>query len=75
MELLSNCRDQAHKFYGDLLLAAEKTINDVLFEQAERCTNNKEQQRYFEAMQQLKERSGAMHTAFRHELEKLQGLY
>ena len=70
MELLSNCRDHAHKFYGDLLLAAEKTINDVLFEQAERCTNNKEQQRYFEAMQQLKERSGAMHTAFRHELGK-----
>ncbi|ARN74735.1 DUF1631 family protein [Oceanicoccus sagamiensis] len=70
MELLNNCRDHAHKFYGDLLLAAEKTINDALFEQAEQCTNNEEQRRYFEAMQQLKDRSGAMHTAFRHEMGK-----
>ncbi len=70
MELLNNCRDHAHKYYGDLLLAAEKTINDALFEQAEKCTNNEEQRRYFEAMQQLKDRSGAMHTAFRHEMGK-----
>lgn len=70
MELLETCRDHAHKYYGDLLLAAEKNIADALFDMAEKCTSNEEQRRYFEAMQQLKNRSGAMHTAFRHELGK-----
>ncbi len=68
MELLKNCRDHAHKYYGDLLLAAEKTLNDTLFEQAENCSNNADQRHYFEAMQQLKTRGGAMQATFRQEM-------
>ncbi|MEE8059450.1 MAG: DUF1631 domain-containing protein [Pseudomonadales bacterium] len=70
MELLQNCRDHAHKYYGDLMLAAEKTLENALFEQAEKCPNNEDQRRYFEAMQQLKARGGAMQATFRQELSK-----
>ncbi len=68
MEILQNCQDHAHKYYGDLLLAAEKTIADALFEHAEQCTNNQDQRRYFEAMQELKQRSDNMHAAFKNGL-------
>jgi hypothetical protein len=64
MELLQLCREHAHKFYCDLLLAAEKTLSDSLFEQSANCTSNEDQRRYFEAMQRLKERSTAMHNKF-----------
>ena len=68
MQLLQDCRNQAHKYYGDLFLAAEKTLSDSLFEQAESCSNNEEQQRYFEALQQLKTRGSAMHSTFSQQL-------
>lgn len=70
MDLLQLCRDQAHKYYGDLLMAAEKSLTDALFEQAEKSSNDQEQRRYFEAMQQLKSRGGAMQASFRQELGK-----
>ncbi|WP_159931245.1 DUF1631 domain-containing protein [Oceanicoccus sp. KOV_DT_Chl] len=70
MELLNHCRDHAHKFYGDLFMAAEKTISDMLFEQAEQSTSNDDQRRYFEAMQQLKANSGVMQTTFQQALKK-----
>ncbi|MEH6910676.1 MAG: DUF1631 domain-containing protein [Oceanicoccus sp.] len=68
MEILQNCQDHAHKYYGDLLLAAEKTLADTLFEHAEQCTSNQDQRRYFEAMQELKQNSSNMHTAFKNDL-------
>ena len=64
MELLQQCRDHARKFYGDLLIAAEKNLNESLFEQAEKSVNNEDQTRYFEAIQQLKDRSDAVHSTF-----------
>ncbi len=69
MELLQNCRDHAHQYYGDLLLAAEKSLTNSLFEQAEKCSNNEDQRRYYEAMQQLKANGGAMQAGFRQQLE------
>lgn len=68
MEILQNCQDHAHKYYGDLLLAAEKTLADTLFEHAEQCTSNQDQRRYFEAMQELKQNSSNMHAAFKNDL-------
>ena len=64
MELLQNCRDYAQQHYGDMLLEAEKTFADELFEQADRCKTNEDQRRFFEALQQLKKRSGAMRADF-----------
>lgn len=68
MELLESCREQAHKSYGDLLLAAKKTLSDALFEQAEQSNSNEEQRRYYEAMQSVKARGGAMHAVFRQQM-------
>lgn len=68
MELLESCREQAHKSYGDLLLAAEKTLTDTLFEQAEQSNSNEEQRRFYEAMQLVKARGGAMQAAFRQQM-------
>ncbi len=70
MELLQSCRDYAHKFYGDLLMVAEKTLNDSLFKLAEQSNSNEEQRLYYESMQQLKARSGAMHASFSQEMGK-----
>lgn len=71
MELLHRCREHAHEYFCDLLVAAEKTLNDALFEQAEKCSNNQEQRRYFEAMQELKSRGDALHSGFRSELTRI----
>ena len=68
MEILQNCRDHAHKYYRELLVAAEKTLANILLEQAEKCTTNEDQSRYFEAMQELKLRSDSMHAAFSNHL-------
>jgi hypothetical protein len=70
MELLESCRNYAHKFYGDLLMAAEKSLADVLLKQAEDSKSNSDQRQYFEAIQQLSSRGGAMHTCFSQELAK-----
>lgn len=70
MQLLDNCRETAHKYYGDLLMAAEKTLADSLLQVAEKSANSDEQRQYFEAIQQLGQRSGAMHAAFAHALGK-----
>lgn len=70
MDLLQSCRDHAHKYYCDLLIAAEKTLNEALFKQAESCPNSQDQRRFFEAMQELKARGGALHATFRHALEQ-----
>lgn len=64
MELLNRCRDHAHKFYGDLLRAAAKSLNDELFSFAEKSTSNEDQRRYYEAIQHLKGRSDAMQVVF-----------
>ena len=69
MELLNNCRDYAHKYYADLLSAAERSLADKLFEQAEQSNSDQEQRIYYEAMQQLRARSGEMHDCFRQELQ------
>lgn len=69
MDLLHRCRDHAHKYYCDLLVVAEKTLNEALFKQAEQCANNQDQRRFFEAMQELKNRGGALHATFRQALE------
>lgn len=69
MDLLHRCRDHAHKFYCDLLVAAEKTLNEALFKQAEQCPNSQDQRRFFEAMQEIKNRGGALHATFRQALE------
>ena len=71
MELLHSCRDHAHKFYADLLMAAEKTISDMLFQQAESSHSNDDQRRYYEAMQQFKKNSDAMHRCFSQELSNI----
>jgi hypothetical protein len=68
MELLQTCREHAHKYYGDLLLAAEKTLSDNLFELSANSSNNEDQRRFFEASQRLKDRSDAMHTKFGQQL-------
>ncbi|MGK0498603.1 MAG: hypothetical protein ACJAYG_000234 [Oceanicoccus sp.] len=68
MELLEQCRKHAHKYYADLLMAAEKTVADTLFAHSESSNNNQEQRHYFEAMQQLKQQSSAMHDSFRQTL-------
>lgn len=68
MELLQTCREHAHSHYGELLLAAEKTLSDALFTQADKCTSNEDQRRYFEAIQKLKEHGSAMHHCFQQEL-------
>lgn len=75
MELLNNCRDYAHKYYSDLLLAAEKSLADKLFEQAEQSSNDQEQRVYYEAMQQLRARSDAMHDCFRQEQQHIFQLF
>ena len=64
MELLDSCRDYAHKFYRDLMMAAEKTLDNTLFELAKNSKNNEEQQRFYEGIQVLKNRGGAMQVAF-----------
>ena len=68
MELLHSCCDQALQYYGDLLLAAEKTLREELYQKAEAGNNNQEQRRYFDAMQQLQRHSTVMHAVFRREL-------
>lgn len=75
MELLNNCRDYAHKYYGDLLSAAEKSLADTLFEQAEQSSNDQEQRIYYEAMQQLRARSDEMHDCFRQEQQHIFQLF
>ncbi len=70
MELLQHCQSHSEKYYGELLHAAEKTLEDTLFKQAESCTSNEDQRRYFEAMQELKNNSGAMHAVFGKRLNK-----
>lgn len=70
MEALHTCRDKAHKYYGELLLAAEKTLSRSLYDQAEKSSSNEDQQRYYEAMQQLKNHSGVMHASFHRELAR-----
>ena len=64
MELLDSCRDYAHKFYRDLMVATEKTLDDALFELAKNSKSNEEQQRFYEAIQTLKNRGGAMQASF-----------
>lgn len=71
MELLHSCREHAHKFYVDLLTAAAKTIADMLFKQAEQCTSNEEQRRYFEAMQLFKTNSSVMQATFNQQLNSV----
>jgi len=68
MELLHSCRDQALQYYGDLLLAAEKTLGDKLYQQSDASTNNDDQRRYYDAMQQLQRQSSVMHRVFHREL-------
>lgn len=69
MDHLQTCREHAHKFYCDLLLAAEKTLIDTLFEHAEQSNNNEDQNRFYEGMQQIKSHSNNMHTAFKNQLQ------
>ena len=64
MELLESCRQYAHKFYSDLMVATEKTLDNALFEQAKNSTNNEDQNRFYGAIQLLKNRSGAMQAVF-----------
>ena len=64
MELLDSCRDYAHKFYRDLMVATEKTLDDALFELAKNSKSNEEQQRFYEGIQALKNRGGAMQATF-----------
>jgi hypothetical protein len=64
MELLDSCRGYAHKFYRDLMVATEKTLDDALFELAKNSKSNEEQQRFYEAIQVLKNRGGAMQATF-----------
>ena len=64
MELLDSCRDYAHKFYRDLMLATEKTLDNALFEMAKNSTNNDDQRRFYEAIQILKNRGGAICDIF-----------
>lgn len=64
MELLDGCREYAHKFYRDLMVAAEKALDNALFEQAKNSSNNEDQQRFYEAIQVLKGRGGAMQAIF-----------
>ncbi|MFA7552670.1 MAG: DUF1631 family protein [Spongiibacteraceae bacterium] len=75
MELLQYCQGHAHTFYRDLLLAAEKTLANVLFEHASAAVNNEEQRHFYEAMQQLKNRSNIMHSVFADELNKALDYY
>ena len=69
MELLNNCRDYAHKYYGNLLIAAEKKLVDVLFEQSDAAKSNDEQRFYFDAMQCVNKQSVQMHDAFNQQLQ------
>lgn len=70
MELLNNCRDYAHTYYGNLLLAAEKNIVEALFKHSDQAANNDEQRRFYDAMQQFRRRSPQMHDAFALQLSK-----
>ncbi len=70
MDLLNNCRDEAHQFFNDLLLSAEKSLNENLFELAKNSNSNEEQQRFYDAIQQIKSHSNAMHASFQNELKK-----
>ncbi len=64
MELLDRCRDYADKFFRELMLAAEKTLDAELFESAKSSDSNEDQQRFYETIQGLKQHGPAMHTAF-----------
>ncbi len=68
MELLNTCRDNAHKYYIDLLVSNEETLSQALFDYAERCTNSEDQGRYFDAVKLLKKNSKNMHSAFQKRL-------
>ncbi|WP_019529524.1 DUF1631 family protein [Dasania marina] len=68
MELLNNCREYAHGYYSNLLLAAEKKLIDSLFEHSDAAKNNDEQRFYYEAMQACRNNSGGMHAAFQQRL-------
>ena len=70
MDLLSRCRDRAHTFYADLLVAAEKSLSEALFEQSKTSASNDEQRQFYEAMQQLTRQSASMHQVFQQQLEQ-----
>lgn len=71
MEVLKDCKTYAHNYYQNLLLAAEKNINDALFQQSEAAKSNEEQRRFFDAMLAVKNHSSLMHDAFiQHLLER-----
>ncbi|MCR8924040.1 DUF1631 domain-containing protein [Dasania sp. GY-MA-18] len=68
MELLNNCREYAHGYYSNLLVAAEKKLIDSLFEHSDAAKSNDEQRFYYEAMQLCRKNSGSMHDAFNQQL-------
>jgi hypothetical protein len=69
MDLLTNCQNKAHQFFTNLLLSAEKSLNESLFDHAKASSSNEEQQCFYDAIQQLKSRSDAMHASFQQELK------
>lgn len=68
MELLNKCRDNAERYYGDLLLSSEQSLAQALFTYAEKTTNSEDQGTYFDAVTLLKKNSSAMHATFNRQL-------
>lgn len=69
MELLNTCREYAHTYYSNLLVAAEKKLVDALFAQSEAAKSNEDQRFYYDAMQRCNNYSAQMHTAFDQQLK------
>lgn len=68
MELLNKCRDNAERYYGNLLLSSEKSLAQALFTYAEKTTNSQDQGAYFDAVVLLKKNSSVMHLTFNRQL-------
>ena len=68
MELLSQCRDIALPFYGDLLKSSQDTLRQRLFEQAEKATSNEDQRCFYDAIQVLNHAAVQMLNQFKDDL-------
>jgi hypothetical protein len=68
MELLSQCRDIALPFYGDLLKSSQDSLRQRLFEQADKAASNEDQRCFFDAIQVLNQAAGEMLVRFREDL-------
>lgn len=71
MELLHQCRDKSLEFYASLFLQMLEQADNQLFEMAEKAGNNRDQTRFFEAMQEVRGKSSGMTRLFDTELAQI----